>query len=81
MQRHTPLPAHHDDLSLKIGYLQRILDYAFGAQGDIWVIGQRLKLSEIEQFNHEAEEIDISMYNTSMNTNEHIINMNRHRVR
>lgn len=31
MQRHTPLPAHHDDLSLKIGYLQRILDYAFGA--------------------------------------------------
>lgn len=59
MQRHSPpSPAHQDDLSPKIGYLQRILDYAFGAQGDISVIEQRLGKSEVEKFNKEAEIID-----------------------
>ncbi len=59
MQRHSPAPrAQQDDLSPKIGYLQRILDYAFGAQGDIWVIGQRLDQTEVKKFNKEAEIID-----------------------
>ena len=62
MQRHTPqYPAHPDGLSPKIGYLQRILDYAFGAQGDIWVIGQRLGKPEVKKFNKEAEIIDYYM--------------------
>ncbi len=58
MRRHSPPPAHQDDLSPKIDYLQRILDHAFGAQGDIWVLGQRLGKSEVEKFNKEAEVID-----------------------
>ncbi len=58
MKRHTPPPAQQDNLSLKIGYLQRILDYAFGAQGDIWVLGQTLGKPEVEKFNKEAEIID-----------------------
>lgn len=61
MERHSPPPAHPDDLSPKIGYLQRILDYAFGAQGDIWVLGQRLNQTEVEKFNKEAEIIDYYM--------------------
>mgnify|MGYP005972132603 CR=1 FL=1 len=62
MQRHSPRPpAQQDDLSPKIGYLQRILDYAFGTQGDIWVIEQRLGKEEVEKFNKEAEIIDYYM--------------------
>lgn len=61
LERHSPPPAHPDDLSPKIGYLQRILDYAFGAQGDIWVIGQRLGKPDVEKFNKEAEIIDYYM--------------------
>lgn len=61
MRRHTPPPAHRNDLSPKIGYLQRVLDYAFGAQGDIWVIGQRLGKPDVEKFSKEAEIIDYYM--------------------
>ena len=32
MQRHTPPPLNPHSLAPKLGYLQRILDYAFGAQ-------------------------------------------------
>ena len=81
MQRHTPPPLKPDPLAPKLGYMQRILDYAFGTQGDIIVIEHKLKMREIEQFNHEAEVIDISRHDTSMNVDEHIINTNRHRVR
>lgn len=35
MQRHTPPPLKSNPLAPKLGYLQRVLDYAFGAQGDI----------------------------------------------
>ena len=61
MQRHTPPPLKADPLTPKLGYRQRILDYAFGAQGDIWVIGQRIGKSEAEKFNKEAEIIDYYM--------------------
>lgn len=61
MQRHTPPPANPADLAPKLDYIQRILDYAFGAQGDIWVIGQRLGKPEVEKFNKEAEIIDYYM--------------------
>lgn len=60
-ERHSPPPAHPDDHSPKIGYLRRILDYAFGAQGDIWVIGQRLGKQDVKKFNKEAEIIDYYM--------------------
>ncbi len=62
MREHT-LPAHSDDLLSKIGYLQRILDYAFGACGGILVIGQKLGKTEVEKFNKEAEVIDYYMKN------------------
>ena len=61
MQRHTPRPAHPDELSSKIGSLQRILDYAFGANGDILVINQKLSKPDVEKFNKEAEVIDYYM--------------------
>ena len=55
MQRHSPPAPHQDDLLLKIGYSRRILDYAFGTQGDIWVLGQQLGKPEAEKLNKEAE--------------------------
>ncbi len=61
IQRHSPPPANSADPAPKLEYIQRILDYAFGAQGDIWVIGQRLGKPEVEKFNKEAEIIDYYM--------------------
>ena len=61
IQRHSPPPANSADPAPKLEYIQRILDYAFGEQGDIWVIGQRLGKPEVEKFNKEAEIIGYYM--------------------
>ena len=58
MQRHTPAPIQPDPLAPKLGYLQRILDYAFGAQGDIIIKDDQIGKPEVEKFNREAEIID-----------------------
>lgn len=50
-------PAHQDDISPKIGYLQRILDYAVGAHGDIWALGQGLDQTEVEKFNKRKRKL------------------------
>ena len=61
IQRHSPPSANSADPASKLEYIQRILDYAFGAQGDIWVIGRRLGKPEVEKFNKEAEIIEYYM--------------------
>ena len=57
MQRHTPPPLKPDPLAPKFGYMQRILDYAFGAQGDIIIRDDHIGKPEVEKFNKEAEMI------------------------
>lgn len=54
MQRHTPTPIQPDPLAPKLGYMQRILDYAFGTQGDIIIIDEHIGKPEVEKFNNEA---------------------------
>ena len=61
MQRHTPPPLKANPLAPKLGYLQRILDYAFGAQGDIIIRDDQIGKPEVEKFNKEAEIIDYYM--------------------
>ena len=61
IQRHTPPSAQPDALLANAGYVQRILDFAFGAYGDILVINQKLSKPEVEKFNKEAEVIDYYM--------------------
>ena len=58
MQRHTPPPLKPDSLAQKLDYLQRILDYAFGAQGDIIIRDDHIGKPEVDKFNKEAEIID-----------------------
>ena len=58
MQRHTRPPLQPDPLASKLGYMQRILDYAFGAQGDIIIRDDQIGKPEVEKFNREAEIID-----------------------
>ena len=81
MERHSPPPAHPDDLSPKIGYFRRILDYAFGAQGDIWVIGQRLGKPEVEKFNKEAEIIDYYFNQPSQISDQEKVNRQTWRMK
>ena len=57
MQRHTPPPLKPDPLTPKLGYMQRILDYAFGAHGDIIIRDDHIGKPEVEKFNKEAEMI------------------------
>lgn len=65
MQRHMldpPLPYLSNPL-----YRRRpapLLEYAFGAQGDIWMLGQWLGKPEAEKFNKEAAFIDYYMKNS-----------------
>ncbi len=58
MQRHTPPPLKPDPLAPKLGYMQRILDYAFGAQRDIIIRDNQIGKPEVEKFNKEAEIIE-----------------------
>ena len=58
MQRHTRPPLKPDPLVPKLDYLRRILDYAFGAQGDIIISDDQIGKPEVEKFNKEAEIID-----------------------
>lgn len=81
IQRHSPPPASPADLVPKLDYIQRILDYAFGAQGDIWVIGQRLGKPEVEKFNKEAEIIDYYMKNPEQAASQHQRSQQRFKIR
>lgn len=63
MQRHSPAPLQPDTLASKLGYLQRILGYAFGAQGDKIILEDHIGKPDVENFNNEAEIIDY--YNNS----------------
>ena len=58
MQGHRPPPFRSYPLASKLGYLQRILDYAFGAHGDIIIRDDQIGMPEVEKFNSEAEIID-----------------------
>ena len=60
MRRHTPSPLKPDPLATKLDYLQRILDYAFGAQRDIIIRDDQIGKLGVEKFNKEAEIIDYS---------------------
>ena len=64
MQRHTPPSLKPDPLIPKLDYLRRILDYAFGAQGDIIIRDDQIGKREVEKFNKEAEIIDYYLKNT-----------------
>ena len=50
-----PVPLQVDQLAPKLDYLQRILDYAFGAQGDKCILDDHIGQSEVEKCNKEAE--------------------------
>ena len=58
MQRHSPSLLQPDTLAAKLGILQRILDYAYGTQGDKFIIDKHIGRPDVEQFNKEAEIID-----------------------
>lgn len=64
MQRHTPAPLQSDSLAPKLAYLQRILDYAFGAQGDKFILDHHIGKPDVEKFTKEAEVIDYYAYNS-----------------
>ena len=81
IQRHSPPPASPADLASKLEYIQRILDYAFGAQGDIWVLGQRLGKPEVEKFNKEAEIIDYYMKKPEVAASQRQNGQQRFRIR
>lgn len=70
MQRHTPAPLQSDSLAPKLGYLQRILDYAFGAQGDKIILDNHIGKPEVEKFNKEAEIIDYYLNNQDFLRNQ-----------
>ena len=55
LQRHMPVQLQVDQLAPKLDYLQRILDYAFGAQGDKCILDDHIGQSEVEKCNKEAE--------------------------
>ena len=63
MQRQTRPPLKPDPLISKLDYLRRILDYAFGAQGDIIIRDDQIGKLEVEKFNKEAEIIDYYLKN------------------
>lgn len=81
IRRHSPPSAHQDELAPKLEYIQRILEYAFGAQGDIWVIGQRLGKPEVEKFNKEAEVIEYHMKKSEQTVGQHQSSQLRFRSR
>ena len=58
MQRHTHAPLQSDPLASRLAYLQRVLDYAFGAQGDKIILDNHIGKPDVEKFNKEAESVD-----------------------
>ena len=76
MQRHSPSFLHPDTLAAKLGHLQRILDYAYGTQGDKFIIDKHIGRPDVEQFNKEAEIIDY--YSRKQVQLQHQIQDNRH---
>ncbi|MBD5417403.1 MAG: relaxase/mobilization nuclease domain-containing protein, partial [Desulfovibrio sp.] len=54
MQRHTLVPLQSDPLAPKLTYLQRVLDYAFGAHGDKIILDNHIGKPDVERFNKEA---------------------------
>ena len=58
MQRHIPAHLQSDSLAPKLAYLQRVLDYAYGAQGDKIILDKHIGKPDVEKFNKEAEVID-----------------------
>ena len=58
MQRHTPRPLQSDPLAPKLAYLQRVLNYAFGAQGDKLVLDNHIGKPEVEKFNRESKIVE-----------------------
>ena len=68
MQRHTPALLQSDSLAPKLAYLQRILDYAFGAQGDKIILDNHIGMPEVEKNNRESKTIeDYSRINQILN--------------
>lgn len=58
MERHNPAPLQSDSLAPKLYYLQRIMDHAFGAQGDRVILECHVGKSAVEWFNKETEVIE-----------------------
>ena len=81
MQRHTPPPLHPDPLTPKLGYMQRILDYAFGAQGDIIIKDDHIGKPEVEKFNREAEIIEYYSRHPAQAQNQGLTSSQSRRMR
>ena len=79
--QHVPLGLVADPLASKLGYLQRILDYAFGAQGDKVILENHIGKSEVERFNKEAEIIDYYSERSLQGQNQLIPGEDRRRTR
>ena len=69
MQGHTRPPLKPEPRVPKLDYLRRILDYAFGAQGDIIIRDDQIGKPEVEKFNKEAEIIDYYLEHPQANYN------------
>lgn len=80
MQRHTPAPLLSDSLAPKLAPLQRILDYAYGAQGDKIILDNHIGRPDVEKANKEAEIIEYYSKHSLQSSNLKITNKVSHKI-
>ncbi|MBD5417612.1 MAG: relaxase/mobilization nuclease domain-containing protein, partial [Desulfovibrio sp.] len=81
MQRHPPNALQSDSLAPKLDYLQRVLDYAYGAHGDRVILESHLDKSAVERCNKEAEVIEYYSNHPNQKPTQELVNRQFRRMK